>query len=95
MQAFRKIESEAFHLLLATNYLLPPLSYPQKTFLRFSTAPEFALVYKLNPEWQFRGRVATGYGTPQVGNLFVLSNGQNGNNTQLTTQQNLGNDLGF
>jgi iron complex outermembrane receptor protein len=60
-----------------------------------NTAPELALVYKLNPEWQFRGRVATGYGTPQVGNLFVLSNGQNGNNTQLETQQNLGYDLGF
>ncbi len=60
-----------------------------------NTAPEFALVYKLNPEWQFRGRVATGYGTPQVGNLFVLSNGQNGNNTGLKTQQNLGYDIGF
>ena len=60
-----------------------------------NTAPEFALVYKLNPEWQFRGRVATGYGTPQAGNLFVLSNGQNGNNTELKTQQNLGYDVGF
>ena len=39
--------------------------------------------------------MATGYGTPQVGNLFVLSNGQNGNNTQLKTQQNLGYDIGF
>ena len=60
-----------------------------------NTAPELALLYKLNPEWLFRARVATGYGTPQVGNLFVLSNGQNGNNTQLTTQQNLGYDIGF
>ena len=60
-----------------------------------NTAPELALVYKLNTEWQFRARVATGYGTPQVGNLFVLSNGQNGNNTGLKTQQNLGYDLGF
>ena len=41
-----------------------------------NTAPELALLYKLNSEWQFRGRVATGYGTPQIGNLFVLSNGQ-------------------
>ena len=49
----------------------------------------------MNPEWQFRGRVATGYGTPQVRNLFVVSNGDNGNNTQLKTQQNLGYDLGF
>ena len=60
-----------------------------------NTAPELALVYKLNPEWLFRARVATGYGTPQVGNLFVLSNGQNGNNTQLKPQKNLGYDLGF
>ena len=60
-----------------------------------NTAPELALLYKLNPEWLFRARVATGYGTPQVGNLFVLSNGQNGNNTQLKTQQNLGYDVGF
>jgi iron complex outermembrane receptor protein len=60
-----------------------------------NTAPEFALVYRPSSEWQFRWRVATGYGTPQVGNLFVLANGQNGNNTQLTTQKNLGYDLGF
>src|SRR6267142_1894049 len=60
-----------------------------------NTAPEFALLYRPNTEWQFRGHVATGYGTPQVGNLFVLANGQNGNNTQLQTQKNLGYDLGF
>jgi iron complex outermembrane receptor protein len=58
-------------------------------------APEFALLYRLDSDWQFRARVATGYGTPQVGNLFVLANGQFGNNTQLRTQQNLGYDLGF
>ncbi|UPJ53099.1 TonB-dependent receptor [Bradyrhizobium sp. 200] len=60
-----------------------------------NTAPELALLYKLNPEWLFRARVATGYGTPQVSNLFVLSDGRNGNNTQLKTQQNLGYDIGF
>ena len=60
-----------------------------------NTAPELALVYKLNPEWQFRGRVATGYGTPQVTNLFIVSDGTAGNNTQLQTQKNLGYDLGF
>ncbi|KRR00564.1 TonB-dependent receptor family protein [Bradyrhizobium valentinum] len=60
-----------------------------------NTAPELALLYKLNSEWLFRARVATGYGTPQVGNLFVLSDGRNGNNTQLKTQQNLGYDIGF
>jgi iron complex outermembrane recepter protein len=60
-----------------------------------NTAPELALLYKLNPEWLFRARVATGYGTPQIGNLFILSDGTAGNNTQLQTQKNLGYDLGF
>jgi|tagenome__1003787_1003787.scaffolds.fasta_scaffold20955390_2 iron complex outermembrane receptor protein len=59
-----------------------------------NTAPELALLYKLNSEWQFRGRVATGYGTPQVSNLFVLPDGSSGNNTGLKTQTNLGYDLG-
>jgi len=59
-----------------------------------NTAPELALLYRLNSEWQLRGRVATGYGTPQVSNLFVLSTGQNGNNTDLKTQKNLGYDVG-
>lgn len=58
-------------------------------------APELALLYKINSEWLLRARVATGYGTPQVGNLFVLANGQSGNNTQLNRQKNLGYDLGF
>ena len=72
---------------------IPPPTTADRQFQ--NTAPELALLYRLNSEWQFRGRVATGYGTPQVGNLFVLSNGQNGNNTGLKTQKNLGYDLGF
>jgi iron complex outermembrane receptor protein len=60
-----------------------------------NTAPELALLYALNNEWLLRARVATGYGTPQVSNLFVLPNGQSGNNTQLQTQKNLGYDFGF
>lgn len=59
-----------------------------------NTAPELALLYTVNNEWLLRGRVATGYGTPQVSNLFVLQNGASGNNTQLQTQKNLGYDLG-
>ncbi|MGY2906311.1 TonB-dependent receptor family protein [Bradyrhizobium sp. URHC0002] len=85
-----------------TTYAYPTTNVPTAVTTLISadrqfqnTAPELALLYKLNPEWQFRARVATGYGTPQVGNLFVLSNGQNGNNTQLKTQQNLGYDIGF
>jgi iron complex outermembrane recepter protein len=60
-----------------------------------NTAPELALLYKVNSEWQMRARIAGGYGTPQVGNLFVLPNGTFGNNTQLNSQRNLGYDLGF
>jgi iron complex outermembrane receptor protein len=59
-----------------------------------NTAPELALVYKPNNEWQWRARVATGYGTPQVSNLFVLPTGLSGNNTALKTQTNLGYDVG-
>ena len=59
-----------------------------------NTAPEFALVYRPDSEWQWRARVATGYGTPQVSNLFVLPNGSSGNNTALKSQTNLGYDLG-
>jgi iron complex outermembrane recepter protein len=59
-----------------------------------NTAPELALVYKPDSEWQWRARVATGYGTPQVGNLFVLPSGLSGNNTALKTQTNLGYDVG-
>jgi iron complex outermembrane receptor protein len=60
-----------------------------------NVAPELALLYNLNNEWLFRGRVATGYGTPQVSNLFILPTGLSGNNTQLQAQKNLGYDLGF
>ena len=60
-----------------------------------NTAPELALLYTVNSEWLLRGRVATGYGTPQVSNLFVVQTGLSGNNTQLQAQKNLGYDLGF
>ncbi|MBR0872481.1 TonB-dependent receptor [Bradyrhizobium tropiciagri] len=59
-----------------------------------NTAPEFALLYRPDSEWQWRARVATGYGTPQVSNLFVLPSGLPGNNTALKSQTNLGYDLG-
>jgi iron complex outermembrane receptor protein len=85
-----------------TSYSYPTTNVPIATTRLVSadrqfqnTAPELALLYKLNPEWLFRARVATGYGTPQVGNLFVDAQGNSGNNTQLKTQKNLGYDLGF
>jgi iron complex outermembrane recepter protein len=60
----------------------------------FNYAPEAGLVYRANPEWQFRGRVAEGYGTPQISNLTVTPQGVSGNNTQLASQTNLGFDIG-
>src|SRR5262249_7659065 len=60
-----------------------------------NTAPEAALVYRPSKELQLRGRVATGYGTPNIGQLFVTPAGVNGNNTQLTSQKNVGYDVGF
>lgn len=80
----------AFNVPIAT--VPPPTRADRKIE---NTAPELGLLYRLNQEWQFRGRVATGYGTPQVSNLFVLSNGDFGNNTQLQTQTNVGYDVGF
>jgi iron complex outermembrane recepter protein len=79
-----------FNVPIAT---IPP---PTTADLQFqNTAPELALLYKINSEWLLRARAATGYGTPQVTNLFVLPSGAFGNNTQLQTQKNLGYDLGF
>ncbi len=84
-----------------TAYKYPPTNDPTATLAltpadkQFTNvAPEFALLYKFNNEWQGRARVGTGYGTPQLGNLFVLANGQNGNNTNLVPQRNVGYDLG-
>ena len=43
---------------------------------------------------QLRARVSSGYGIPQAGNLFVTPAGVNGNNTNFTSQTNLGIELG-
>jgi iron complex outermembrane receptor protein len=59
-----------------------------------NAAPEAGLRYRPNDAWQLRGRVATGYGTPQVSSLFVTPQGVSGDNTQLKTQTNLGFDAG-
>ncbi|MBK3402805.1 TonB-dependent receptor [Methylorubrum populi] len=59
-----------------------------------NVAPELSLLYRPNTEWQFRGRVATGYATPAASNLTVTSAGVPGNNGQLQTQENLGFDIG-
>ena len=59
-----------------------------------NNAQEAALLYRPDDAWQFRSRVATGYGTPQASNLFVNAQGVSGNNTELQSQTNLGYDIG-
>jgi iron complex outermembrane receptor protein len=71
---------------------VPALTPINRDFLNW--APEGGLLYRTNDEWQFRGRVATGYGTPNIGNLTVTSAGVSGNNSTLQSQHNLGIDLG-
>lgn len=57
-------------------------------------APEVGILYTPSREWQWRARVGTGYGTPQFSNLFINSEGQPGNNTDLKSQRNVGFDVG-
>jgi iron complex outermembrane receptor protein len=59
-----------------------------------NVAPEVGLLYRPNGAWQYRGRIGTGYGTPQFSNLFVTPVGEPGNNTDLQSQTNVGFDLG-
>ena len=60
----------------------------------FNIAPETALFFAPDEAWEVRGRVSTGYGIPQAGNLFVTPAGVNGNNAKLKTQSNIGFDTG-
>jgi iron complex outermembrane recepter protein len=70
-----------------------PTYFPvQRDFLNY--APEAGVLYRLNEAWQFRGRAATGYGTPQISNLTVTAQGVSGNNSQLASQTNVGLDVG-
>jgi len=59
-----------------------------------NVAPELGVLYTPSREWQWRARVASGYGTPQFSNLFVNSKGQPGDNTDLKSQTNFGFDVG-
>ncbi|NKF20736.1 TonB-dependent receptor family protein [Solimonas marina] len=60
----------------------------------FNVAPELALRYAPAEAWLLHARIAAGYGTPQVSNLFVNADGDAGNNTQLDSQRNVGVDIG-
>ncbi len=58
-------------------------------------AYESSLAFRPTDQWQWRARVGTGYGTPQISNLFTTPAGVAGNNTLLNSQQNTGYDIGF
>lgn len=74
------------NVISATN-----LTAARRGFL--NTAPEIAVAIQPLKDWRVTGRVATGYGAPQVSNLFVTAAGVPGNNTDLKPQSNLGYDL--
>jgi iron complex outermembrane receptor protein len=59
-----------------------------------NVAPDVALSYQPSADWRLRSRAAAGYGTPQIGNLFITPQGVPGNNTRLKSQKNIGLDLG-
>jgi iron complex outermembrane recepter protein len=57
-------------------------------------APEAALAWRINPEWQMRARYETAYATPSASSLFTTSAGVPGDNTSLKSQTSQGFDLG-
>ena len=59
-----------------------------------NTAPEAAFIFQATDTLQVHTRAATGYGTPQLTNLFVTPAGLIGSNTQLKSQSNIGLDVG-
>lgn len=84
--------NRSFSIDTLTGALVTTPSFADRRFL--NVAPELALVYRPDPAWALRGRVATGYATPSFSSLFITSTGDPGNNTGLKTQENLGFDLG-
>ena len=72
-----------------------PIVYASTDRTIMNNAQELGLAYKVDRQWTLRGRVATGYGTPQLGNLLVTSTGNPGDNTNLQSQTNVGYDIGF
>ncbi|WP_445192479.1 TonB-dependent receptor family protein [Sphingomonas sp. Tas61C01] len=60
----------------------------------WNVAPDAALRWQAIDAVQLHARVATGYGIPQAGNLFVTASGVPGNNLALRPQRNVGVDIG-
>jgi iron complex outermembrane recepter protein len=82
----------AVNIVFPSGSAVPGYTPIQRDFLNY--APEAGILYRLNEAWQFRGRAATGYGTPQISNLTVTAQGVSGNNSQLASQTNVGLDVG-
>jgi iron complex outermembrane recepter protein len=59
-----------------------------------NVAPDASLQYRVTDAFRLHTHLGTGYGTPQISNLFTTPQGVFGNNTQLTTQRNTGIDVG-
>ena len=57
-------------------------------------APDAGLRFQALQKLALHTHLGTGYGTPQISNLYVTPQGVNGNNTQLKTQKNIGLDVG-
>lgn len=82
-----------------TAYAYPSAATPSLSRLSvqrefFNVAPEAALRWQPDTAWTLHARLASGYGTPQIGNLFVDAGGNPGNNTTLDSQRNYGVDVG-
>ncbi|MGE0742833.1 MAG: TonB-dependent receptor family protein [Hyphomonadaceae bacterium] len=65
----------------------------ERTFT--NVAPELSVVYRPTETVRLYARAAAGYGTPQIGNLFVTPDGVAGANTELDAQRNIGIDIGI
>jgi iron complex outermembrane receptor protein len=60
----------------------------------WNVAPDVALRWQAIDVVKLHARLATGYGIPQAGNLFVTAAGVPGNNLSLRPQRNIGLDVG-
>ncbi len=60
----------------------------------WNVAPDVALRWQAIEAVKLHARLATGYGIPQAGNLFVTAAGVPGNNLSLRPQRNIGLDVG-
>src|SRR3546814_12211758 len=60
----------------------------------FNVAPEAALRWQPAAAWTLHARVSGGYGTPQIGNLFVAADGNPGKHPELDSPRNYAVDVG-